>query len=120
MDLSTIVILSAAALLAINRLIFIGERWWEKRWRFIGIQALNIAGASYMVLWGVPGFTGETKIANYLLAGLIVFHALSNTRRYQRDVQEAREDEREAERERASNLREALNRAESGGDEVDG
>ncbi len=90
MDTSTLVILCAAGLLGINRLIFVGERWWERRWRFIGIQALNVLGASYMVLWGVPGFTGQTKIANYLLAGLIVFHALSNTRRYQRDVQEAR------------------------------
>lgn len=94
MDSSTWVILAAAALLGINRLIWVGRRY--RRARFFGIQLLNILGASYMILWGVPQFTGQLVVANYVLAAVIVFHAVQNNRRVQREAEE-RSDESDEE-----------------------
>ena len=90
MDASTWVILAVAALLGINRLIWVGTR--HRRVRFFSIQILNILGACYMVLWGVPQFTGQLKVANYVLAAVIVFHAVQNNRRVQREARERDEE----------------------------
>lgn len=86
MDASAAVILGVAALLGVNRLIWVGERFF--RAKFLGIQALNLAGACFMVLWGVPDFEGGMAIANYVLAALIVFHSIQNNRRLQSEAAE--------------------------------
>ncbi|HJN76715.1 MAG TPA: hypothetical protein QGF58_22490 [Myxococcota bacterium] len=91
MDASTWVIVGVAALLGINRLIWVGKR--HRRIRFFGIQLLNILGACYMILWGVPQFTGQLQVANWVLAAVIVFHAVQNNRRVQREAQEASDDD---------------------------
>jgi len=114
MDASTWVILAVAALLGINRLIWVGRR--HRRARFFSIQALNIAGASYMILWGVPQFTGQLAVANYVLAAVIVFHAVQNNRRVQREAQEASQDDASEDDARRAAVRARL---KSGTDEDD-
>ena len=87
MDTSAAVILGVAALLAINRLIWVGAAHRRAKW--VVIQLLNVTGASYMVLFGVPDFAGSMKIANYVLAGLIVFHSIQNGRRLREEERQS-------------------------------
>ncbi|MCP4808516.1 MAG: hypothetical protein GY913_18860 [Proteobacteria bacterium] len=87
MDASAGVILGVAALLGINRLIWVGDS--HRRLKWVVIQLLNVTGASYMVLWGVPDFVGNMAIANYVLAALIVFHSIQNGRRLRKEERES-------------------------------
>ena len=90
MDLSLGVILAVAAVLAINRLIWVGES--HRRLKWIVVQVLNLVAVCYMVLWGVPDFEGGMKIANYVLAALIVFHSIQNGRRLKAEERESAAD----------------------------
>ncbi|MCB9758285.1 MAG: hypothetical protein H6739_00455 [Alphaproteobacteria bacterium] len=101
MDLSTGVLLGVAALMAFNRVIFLGERWHRRRARFWVVQLLNLGAACYMVVWGIPDFVGQLKVINLLLAGLLVLHIVLNNRKLVQAVREApavEDAEREARR----------------------
>ncbi len=83
LDTGTWIILSAAALFALNRTVFLGPPW--ARWfpRFWLIQALNLGMTCYLILAGIPDFRGGLHIISLVLAGLFVFHSVKNNRRFE-------------------------------------
>lgn len=82
MDLSTATLFGVVLLLGFNRAAFLNERIFERPRLFWGVQLTNLAGACYMVLVGVPGFTGSMRVVNTMMGGLLVLHIVVNNRRY--------------------------------------
>lgn len=104
MDLSTGILLGVVALLALNRVIFLGERWFDHQARFWTIQVLNLLGASALSFWGIPAFADQLRVVSWLMAGLLVFHIVHNNRRLQAAVLDDRKQQSAA----ADARREAL------------
>lgn len=81
MDLSSGILLGAAALLAFNRLLHVGERWHRRTAVFWALQLGNLLGACFMVLYGIPDFQGgPLRVVNLFIAGLLVLHIVLNNR----------------------------------------
>ncbi len=82
MDLDTWLLMGTVALMVANRAVHIGERWYERKAVFWGIQLSNFLVACALVTFGIPGFQGPLRIVNLLLAGLLILHTVQNNRRY--------------------------------------
>ena len=92
MDVNTFYILCIVTLLGANRLLFIWDDWWRVRAPFWTVQILNLVAACVLVMWGVPELKARgLNIFNLVFAGLLVVHILTNNKRLQRTVREARE-----------------------------
>lgn len=108
MDLSTGTLFGVVLLLALNRAATLGGRVFARPRVFWAMQILNLAGACWMVLVGVPGFAGPLNIVNILLAGLLVLHILVNNRHYAAWLREQAEHSADEDARRRAALTERL------------
>ena len=67
-------ILALASLLLANRTVV---RSIKPEWGFWAFQALNLAGAVWFAVEGIQGLDNY-PIANWIVCGLLVFHAIQN------------------------------------------
>ena len=83
-DTATWAFLALLAVIAANRigLPALGHR--SAPWLYWPIQALNVAGAVFLVGWGMPGLSGALRIMDFFVAGVLVLHLLENLMRRQR------------------------------------
>ena len=91
MDVNTFYILCIVSLMAVNRLLFLWDGWWQVRAPFWTVQLLNLAAACALVMWGIPELKQrDLNIFNLVFAGLLVVHIITNNNKLQRTVREAR------------------------------
>lgn len=95
-----------------NRLIFLGDTWHQRRGQFWGVQALNLAVACALIVWGFPGIGPNSRMVSALIAGVVMLHILLNSNRLQREILAERRARREALEAENAALREELRRLE--------
>jgi hypothetical protein len=78
-----------ASLIVLNRAVFVGGFALRFRPAFYILQAGNIAGGSFFLAWGLPSFSGELKLVNYMLGGLLILHSVENNGRYAKLLRES-------------------------------
>ena len=96
MTYSDALLFGMVAIMAIN---YVATRWpnWEDRPVIFWLaQLANLAAATFLFYEGIPEFKGDLAVVNILLGALFIFHILQNNRRYQKFVQNIR-DEHKAE-----------------------
>ena len=92
MTFSDALLFGMVAIMGIN---YVATRWpnWENRPVVFWLaQLANLAGATYLFYEGIPEFQGELAVVNVLIGALFIFHILQNNRRYQRVLQDRREE----------------------------
>jgi hypothetical protein len=104
---SDLILFAAVAVLAGNHAVLRMPGWLERVWLFWLIQALNLAAACYLIVFGIPEFRTNLAVANWMLGLLFVFHAVSNNRRLQRELT-ARKRDAAGEAARRDRIRAAL------------
>lgn len=95
-DSGSAAIFGLVMLFVANRLIFLGDDWHQRRVQFWGVQALNLAVACALVVWGFPGIGPNSRMMSALIAGVVVLHILLNSNRLQRELLAERRARREA------------------------
>jgi len=96
MDQDTVILMTFATLVVLNRAIFVGGFALRFRPAFYIVQIGNIAGGSYFLAWGLPSFSGELKLVNYMLGGLLILHAVQNNGRYAKLLRQSVSEDDEA------------------------
>jgi hypothetical protein len=82
-------------------------------WMFWPVQLMNLAAAGYLVGVGLPGFSGNLTVVNYVMALLFIVRAVQNNNRWgKRKGRRATAADGDAEA-RKEAIREALRRGES-------
>lgn len=82
-------------------------------WMFWPVQLMNLAAAGYLVGVGLPGFSGNLTVVNYVMALLFIVRAVQNNNRWgKRRGRRANAADGDAEA-RKEAIREALRRGES-------
>ncbi len=89
LDAATWGFLALLSVIAANRLGLpaLGQRVGD--WVYWPIQAVNVAGAVYLLGWGLPGLGDGLRIVDVFVAGVLVLHLLENHLRRGRRPQAA-------------------------------
>lgn len=77
-DHAALAFVALVALLALNRLVVAvagSIRWRVLHWT---VQVLNLAGAVYLVVLGLPGLPPGLRIIDWFVALLFLFHVVEN------------------------------------------
>ena len=82
MDQDTSILLGYAFLVVLNRAIFVGGFAVLFRPAFYILQLLNIAACSFFLAWGIPAFTENMQVVNYMLGGILLLRTVTNNQRY--------------------------------------
>jgi ABC-type branched-subunit amino acid transport system permease subunit len=115
LDLSSSILLAVVALMALNRLLFVWERWWEVRAPFWTLQLANLAAACALVAVGIPEMKArDLNVVNIVLAALLIVHILTNNRRLQETLREARGADSEQREELEAEILRRLKKDDSG------
>lgn len=77
MDWGTAVFFGVVIVIAANQLVMRIAALRRSPWFFWGVQILNIAVGSTVIVFGLPGFT-DFWFVQYILGLLIFFHVIQN------------------------------------------
>ncbi len=111
MNLDDALFFLVAGMLGTNHLLVRLPGWEDRVWLFWGVQALNVGATSYLLAWGLPGFTGNLRVVNYVFALLFLIRAVQNNGRWG-EVRRRRQTDPDVEA-RKEQIREALQRGEA-------
>ena len=62
-------------LLAVNQFVIRTKQWEQREWLFWFLQISSVLYGSWVLIWGIPGFTGELNVINWLVGLLFYYHA---------------------------------------------
>lgn len=111
---TTLVFLATIALIAANQAVLRIATLRASPWAFWGLQAVNLAVACWLLVWGLPGFV-DFPLVSWILGLLLIFRIVQNNMLRARFLRQAQEDARLAEkRQRAKDMADALARQEAG------
>ena len=79
------------ALLATNQFVIRTKQWEQRQWLFWFLQLSSVLYGSWVIIWGIPGFTGQLNVINWLVGLLFYYHAARNYIRFQ-DFQRRQKD----------------------------
>jgi hypothetical protein len=82
------------AILAINQFVIRTKQWETRQWLFWLVQLSSVLFGSLVILWGLPGFTGELNV-NWLVGLLFFFHAARNYLHFQHFQREQKQRKKE-------------------------
>ena len=74
-DLALMILIS---IIACNHFIIRSNSWHNRMWMFWACQLLNVSMGSWLLLWGIPDFTGTLSIVNTLVGLLFLYHTVQN------------------------------------------
>jgi hypothetical protein len=114
MDPTTYVFLILVALIAANQVVLRVATLRRNPIAFWGLQAINLALASWILVWGIPGF--ETyPIVSWILGLLLLFRMIQNNLLRARFLRAAvQEEHQEEKRQRARRMADQLAEQERG------
>ena len=78
-----LIFMALVALLAINQFVIRTKQWEKRQWLFWFLQLSSVLYGSWVIIWGIPGFTGQLNIINWLVGLLFYYHAARNYIRFQ-------------------------------------
>ena len=81
MNPTDVVLFGAVALMVVNNVVVRLPGWDRRPWMFWPVQAMNLGAGVYLLAFGVPGFEGPLRIANWMLGLLFIWHTISNNNR---------------------------------------
>lgn len=97
--------------LATNHVLIRLPGWADRAWLFWIVQLMNLAAAGFLVGVGLPGFSGNLAVVNYVMALLFIVRAVQNNNRWgKRKRAQVQEQDTDA---RKDAIRAALRRGES-------
>ena len=70
-------------ILAINQFVIRTKQWEHREWLFWFLQLSSVLYGSWVLIWGIPGFTGQLNVINWLVGLLFYYHAARNYLRFQ-------------------------------------
>ena len=71
-------------LLAVNQFVIRTKQWEQREWLFWFLQLSSVLYGSWVLIWGIPGFTGQLNVINWLVGLLFYYHAARNYLRFQK------------------------------------
>ncbi len=77
------------------------------------IQAMNLTVVALVVVWGVPGLSGNAKLANWIIALVVSLHFVQNIQARMSALAADRREELEREWEELEQRREEVRRLEA-------
>jgi hypothetical protein len=75
---SDLILMILIVILATNHFIIRSDSWHQRIWIYWFCQLLNVSMGSWLLLWGIPEFTGTLTIVNILVGLLFLYHAVQN------------------------------------------
>ena len=112
MTQSDVILFAAVGVLASNHALLRLPGWFERRWLFWLVQALNLGAACYLITLGIPEFRETLVVANWMFGLLFIFHIVSNNRRLQRAMSAGKRSSAADEAARKEQIRAALQAGE--------
>lgn len=76
------ILFAVVGALATNHVLIRLPGWQGRAWLFWLVQLMNLVAAGYLVGVGLPGFTGNLGVVNYVMALLFVVRAVQNNNRW--------------------------------------
>lgn len=108
------ILFAVVSVLATNHVLIRLPGWQKRAWLFWLVQLLNLSAAGFLLVEGLPGFSGTLSVVNYVLALLFVVRAVQNNNRWGRRGKDGlRSDEADS---RKAAIRAALRRGEAAPD----
>ena len=97
MDASStdLMFMALVAILAINQFVIRTKQWETRQWLFWSVQISSVLFGSLVILWGLPGFTDDLNIVNWLVGLLFFFHAARNYLHFQNFQRQQKEQRKE-------------------------
>ena len=87
MTLSDSLLLGMVAILAINYAATRLPGWNHRPRIFWSTQIINLVAGSYIFYYGIPDFSAQLDIVNYLIGLLFFYHVVENNFRWQKHQQ---------------------------------
>ncbi|MEC7949305.1 MAG: hypothetical protein VX265_17185 [Myxococcota bacterium] len=112
------ILFAVVSVLATNHVLIRLPGWQQRAWLFWLVQLLNMSAAGVLLLEGLPGFSGNLSVVNYVLALLFVVRAVQNNNRWGRRGQDGRQSDEADERKAA--ILAALRRGEAPDGDIPG
>ena len=84
MTLSDSLLLGMVAILAINYAATRLPGWHHRFYLFWGAQIINLIAGSYVFYFGIPDFSAQLDVVNYLIGLLFFYHVVENNIRWQK------------------------------------
>jgi hypothetical protein len=108
------ILFAVVGALATNHVLIRLPGWQDRAWMFWLVQLMNLVAAGFLVGVGLPGFSGNLAVVNYVMALLFIVRAVQNNNRWgKRARAHAGVEDADARKEA---IREALRRGESKAD----
>lgn len=105
------ILFAVVGTLATNHVLIRLPGWEQRAWLFWLVQLMNLGASAYLLAAGLPGFTDNLTVVNYVLALLFIVRTVQNNNRWgKRDRGAAGGSDDDA---RKAAIREALRRGEA-------
>lgn len=88
---SDLLFLALIAVIACNQFIVRTAHWHTRMWLFWIVQLSNVILGSWVILWGIPEFSGDLSVINILVGALFFYHTIQNYIRLQQHRREPEE-----------------------------
>ena len=83
MSETDLIFLCLMGILGVNQFVVRTKQWETRMWLFWSLQLSSVLFGSWVLLWGIPGFSGELNVINWLVGLLFFYHAARNYLRFQ-------------------------------------
>lgn len=111
MNVGDWILFAVVGTLATNHVLIRLPGWEQRAWLFWLVQLMNLAAAVFLLAVGLPGFSGNLAVVNYVMALLFIVRAVQNNNRWgKRDRGGPKAVDADAKKEA---IREALRRGEA-------
>ena len=91
-----LVFMVLVGIIGLNQFVIRTHQWKTRMWLFWIVQLSSVSFGSWLILWGIPGFTEELDVINWLVGLLFINHAVRNHMRLQKFQRQQKEEAREA------------------------
>ena len=68
--------------LATNHVLIRLPGWEQRSWLFWLVQLMNLSASGFLLAVGLPGFSGNLAVVNYVLALMFIVRAVQNNNRW--------------------------------------
>lgn len=76
------ILFAVVGALATNHVLIRLPGWQQRAWLFWLVQLMNLAAAGFLLAVGLPGFSGNLVVVNYVMALLFIVRAVQNNNRW--------------------------------------
>ena len=105
------ILFAVVGTLATNHVLIRLPGWEQRAWLFWLVQLMNLGASGYLLAAGLPGFTDNLTVVNYVLALLFIVRTVQNNNRWGKRARGAAGGADDDSRKAA--IREALRRGEA-------